>query len=452
MLTFIPNPVFFDVGKKAISRTQIFNTKFQLPALGKFHNPFDYFVNNEAPKPDMAVRAMQVSDVPSFDGLTEPGGINYTQQHTQTLIDRLWDGTDKRRRVWKPSANFIAIGHRGSGMNKILTADKRSQAIMENTITSFNEAGKSGVRFVEFDVQVTRDDHAVIFHDDFIVTKEDEIIVEKRIGEVTLEEFLSYGFQKDGYKVGKPLLRKTRDGEFLNWKVSVEDSLCTLKEAFEKVDFFIGFNIELKFDDEIQYTEDQLRHILQVILEDVYQNAKGRQIFFSSFHPDAAQIVRKMQDTYPVLFLTDGGVHTYQDFRRNSLEEAVKVCITGGLQGIVTEVRAIFQDPGAIPKIKKSDLCLLTYGQLNNVPETVYIQNLIGIDGVIVDFVREISAAIEGFTGSNGKVSQSTDSQVIDSEIARESQEREPQISPPSFSPRELSFILKLIPQLMQSQ
>lgn len=39
-------------------------------------------------------------------------------------------------------------------MNKILTADKRSQAIMENTITSFNEAGKSGVRFVEFDVQV----------------------------------------------------------------------------------------------------------------------------------------------------------------------------------------------------------------------------------------------------------------------------------------------------------
>lgn len=47
----------------------------------------------------------------------------------------------------------------------------------------------------------------------------------------------------------------------------MEDSLCTLQEAFEKVDLFIGLNIELKFDDEIQYTEDQLRHILQVILE-----------------------------------------------------------------------------------------------------------------------------------------------------------------------------------------
>jgi glycerophosphodiester phosphodiesterase len=238
--------------------------------------------------------------------------------------------------------------------------------------------------------------------------------------------------------------------------VSVEDSLCTLQEAFEKVDLFIGFNIELKFDDEIQYTEDQLRHILQVILEDVHKNAQGRQIFFSSFHPDAAQMVRKLQDTYPVLFLTDGGVHKYLDFRRNSFEEAVKVCITGGLQGIVTEVRAILQDPGAISKIKESDLCLLTYGQLNNVPETVYLQNLIGIDGVIVDFGREISAAIEGFTRSNGKMDQSTDSQTvapqIESIISCENQEKEPQNSPPSFSPRELSFILKLIPQLMQSQ
>jgi hypothetical protein len=114
-----------------------------------------YFVNYEAPKPEMAVRALQVSDVPSFDGLAEPGGINYTHQYTRTLIDHLWDGPDKRRSVWKPSANFIAIGHRGSGMNKALSADKRYQAMMENTISSFNEAGKCGVRFVEFDVQVT---------------------------------------------------------------------------------------------------------------------------------------------------------------------------------------------------------------------------------------------------------------------------------------------------------
>jgi hypothetical protein len=81
---------------------------------------------------------------------------------------------------------------------------------------------------------------------------------------------LSQGLTQLGYGfcyVGKPLLRKAQDERFLNWKVSVEHCLCTLQEAFEKVDLFIGLNIELKFDDEIQYTEDQLRHILQVILE-----------------------------------------------------------------------------------------------------------------------------------------------------------------------------------------
>lgn len=57
--------------------------------------------------------------------------------------------------VWKPSSEFVVVGHRGSGMNKVLSSDKRMQAIMENTITSFNEAARNGVRFVEFDVQVT---------------------------------------------------------------------------------------------------------------------------------------------------------------------------------------------------------------------------------------------------------------------------------------------------------
>lgn len=45
----------------------------------------------------------------------------------------------------------MVIGHRGSGMNK----DLRLKAIKENSILSFNEAGRSCVDFVEFDVQVS---------------------------------------------------------------------------------------------------------------------------------------------------------------------------------------------------------------------------------------------------------------------------------------------------------
>lgn len=65
-----------------------------------------------------------------------------------------------------------------------------------------------------------------------------------------------------------------------------------------------------------------------------------------------------------VFFLTDGGTEIYYDERRNSLEEAIKLCLEGGLEGIVSEARGVFRNPGAVNKIKESKLSLLTYGKL----------------------------------------------------------------------------------------
>ena len=70
---------------------------------------------------------------------------------------------------------------------------------------------------------------------------------------------------------------------------------------------------------------------------------------------------------YQVFFLTNGGNELYYDVRRNSLEEAINLCLDSGLQGIVSEVKAIFRNPGAVTKIKESKLCLLTYGKLKYV-------------------------------------------------------------------------------------
>jgi hypothetical protein len=65
-----------------------------------------------------------------------------------------------------------------------------------------------------------------------------------------------------------------------------------------------------------------------------------------------------------VYFLTNGGTEIYTDVRRNSLEEAIKLCLGSGLQGIVSEARGIFRHPAAIPKVKEANLSLLTYGTL----------------------------------------------------------------------------------------
>lgn len=46
------------------------------------------------------------------------------------------------------------------------------------------------------------------------------------------------------------------------------------------------------------------------------------------------------------------------------MEEGVKLCVEGGLQGIVSEVKGILRNPGAVSKIKEAKLSLLTFGKL----------------------------------------------------------------------------------------
>lgn len=62
--------------------------------------------------------------------------------------------------------------------------------------------------------------------------------------------------------------------------------------------------------------------------------------------------------------MTNGGTELYGDVRRNSLEEARKLALEGTLDGIVSEVKAVFRNPSMVREIKESNLALLTYGKL----------------------------------------------------------------------------------------
>jgi glycerophosphoryl diester phosphodiesterase len=73
---------------------------------------------------------------------------------------------------------LVVVGHRGCGKNKSLNkgeAIDSRPSIRENTIASFNQAARNGADYVEFDVQVTKDRHAIIFHDDYIIV-EDKVL------------------------------------------------------------------------------------------------------------------------------------------------------------------------------------------------------------------------------------------------------------------------------------
>ncbi|XP_040956104.1 LOW QUALITY PROTEIN: glycerophosphodiester phosphodiesterase GDPD2 [Gossypium hirsutum] len=175
----------------------------------------------------------------------------------------------------------------------------------------------------------------------------------QRVSEVCLAEFLSYGRQREEEKERKCLLRKTDDGKIVKWDVETNDSLCTLEEAFQKVELSLGFNIELKFEDNVVYRQRHLVHVLQLLLQ-------VHTVLYEMYLMFFVLCLGNQQ----VFFLTNGGTEIYNDTRRNSLEQAITVCLEGGFQGIVSEIKGVFKNPGAVPKIKDSNLSLLTYGTL----------------------------------------------------------------------------------------
>lgn len=84
---------------------------------------------------------------------------------------------------WKSMTAPLVIGHRGLGKN---SASRNSLQLGENTIQSFIAAANLGAKYVEFDVQLTKDLVPVIYHD-FLVS---ETGIDAPVHTLTLEQFL----------------------------------------------------------------------------------------------------------------------------------------------------------------------------------------------------------------------------------------------------------------------
>lgn len=84
---------------------------------------------------------------------------------------------------WKSLVSTRVIGHRGLGKNY---QSSKSLQLGENTVESFIAAASLGASYVEFDVQLTKDNIPVVYHD-FSVA---ETGVDIPMHELTLEQFL----------------------------------------------------------------------------------------------------------------------------------------------------------------------------------------------------------------------------------------------------------------------
>lgn len=181
---------------------------------------------------------------------------------------------DISRKAGQPPA---LIGHRGLGQN--LKTHEYLQ-IGENTVESFVSAAKLGASFVEFDVQVTKDHEAVIFHD-FSLS---ESGTDAPVHDLTLAQFmyaskiqsphgnplsvLGPGLSRDEpgrkrkrsrsvgghFEAGaiqiRDRMKHTADFKNKGFKPNtrgdfIQDSFATLKELLSQVPEHVGFDIEI---------------------------------------------------------------------------------------------------------------------------------------------------------------------------------------------------------------
>ncbi|AOA62244.1 Glycerophosphocholine phosphodiesterase [Komagataella phaffii CBS 7435] len=375
---------------------------------------------------------------------------------------------DRTETYWKSLVSTRLIGHRGLGKN---SNSRNSLQLGENTVESFIAAASLGASYVEFDVQLTKDNIPVVYHD-FLVA---ETGLDVPMYELTAEQFLGLNqphglFRKSndrGETLDDNVLLKSRNNlsrrgramssvdagilshrskssenedleqysddfnPFLNhrmkltrtWKAnkfkgnsrgtSIASPFVTLEQLFKKLPKNVGFNIECKYPmlDEAQEEEmslifHDLNHWVDTVLKVVYENAEGRDIIFSSFHPDICILLSLKQPSIPILFLTESGTQQMADIRAASLQSAIRFARKWNLLGIVSASETIIRAPRLAAVVKASGLVCVTYGVMNNEPANANLQVKAGVDAVIVDSVLAVR---EGLRNRENEEQQAED-------------------------------------------
>lgn len=180
--------------------------------------------------------------------------------------------------------------------------------------------------------------------------------------------------------------------------LSIASNFVTLKELFKKLPKKVGFNIELKYpmldEAELESMGEiaiDLNFYVDTILKVIYdENTTGRDILFSSFHPDICLLLSLKQPTIPILFLTEAGTEFMADIRASSLQNAIRFAKKWNLLGIVSAAKTLVKCPRLTQVVKSSGLVCVTYGVENNSPDLAKIQMKAGVDAVIADSVLAV--------------------------------------------------------------
>ena len=238
-----------------------------------------------------------------------------------------------------PSTKFIfsppVIAHRGA-----------SAIAPENTASSFQRAALLGMKWVEFDVMLTSDGHAVVIHDETLDRTSDGT---GRVCERTFDYI------------------KTLDAgswfgaEFSSEKILMLQELIVLLHQLD-----LSANIEIKA---IPGMEETTARCVMKILE-AYWSPEKNPPLISSFSRDILREVRRISPEAAIGFLMD---HWEESWKEDC----------DALQAVAVDVNHLVLTPDRVKEIKATDRYVLAY----TVNDPVRMRELLswGVDAVFSD-------------------------------------------------------------------
>eukprot|EP00215_Chloropicon_roscoffensis_P006867 CAMPEP_0197507816 /NCGR_PEP_ID=MMETSP1312-20131121/20087_1 /TAXON_ID=464262 /ORGANISM="Genus nov. species nov., Strain RCC2335" /LENGTH=420 /DNA_ID=CAMNT_0043055465 /DNA_START=452 /DNA_END=1714 /DNA_ORIENTATION=+ len=305
------------------------------------------------------------------------------------------------------------IGHRGLGSNQgpdpastdCLDGGCFAGGVRENTLLAFQMAAAQGADFVELDVQITKDGVPVDLARRLDPLQAPQRRRRRGDGHQDDQGADDRGVQADLLRGdGVPPEAGRADAKVQGQQRGVqaldlqeEDELPTLQEVLTRLPESVGLNIELKFEDEHTPVEEaEMRERIAATMKCIARHGRvSRKIVLSSFSPDACIIASKMNPIYPIMMLTDAGVITYDDERRNSLQAAQAIANEYKLSGVVL-LSNILPTAETLRDFVRDGLLFMSYGEMNNDGKYSLEQLEMGIHGVIVDDVLSVSQHVAG--------------------------------------------------------
>ncbi|XP_030052160.1 glycerophosphocholine phosphodiesterase GPCPD1 isoform X2 [Microcaecilia unicolor] len=303
-------------------------------------------------------------------------------------------------KYWRPRVP-LDVGHRGAG-NSTTTANLSK--VRENTVASLKNAASHGAAYVEFDVQISKDLVPLIYHDltCCISMKKKHDAESLELFEIPVKE-LTYN-QLQLLKLTHVTALKLKDHPLsvTEDEISPSDNcpFPSLQVVLEALPEDVGFNIEIKWlsqqrdgiwDGNLSTYFDMNRY-LDIILKTILQNAGKRRIIISSFDADVCTMVRRKQNKYPVLFLTQGKSDAYpelMDLRSRSTPIAMSFAQFEDLLGINVHTEDLLRHPQYIKETKSKGLVIFCWGDDTNDPENRHKLRGYGIDGLIYDRIYD---------------------------------------------------------------